>query len=643
MQRKPTVRVTKPFARRLSTSGIAAVSFLMAGVSHAQVTPVDVPTGQDELFSSRVLTSGLDNPWAMQWGPDDKIWLTERTSGEITRVDPVSGTQQLLLTVGDLYAGPQHEGLLGLALHPELLDGTGNDYVYVGHTVNNGSESEPDPSARIVRYTWDDRTQQLTEPMVLIEGLPAWNDHNAGRVVIGPDMKLYYSIGEQGANFGRNLRRPNLAQELPSAEEVESENWRTYSGKILRLNLDGSIPEDNPTIEGVRSHIYSYGHRNPQGIAFGPNGTLYETEHGPSSDDELNIIKPGGNYGWPIVAGFIDESAYTYINWSEVPADIDENTDPLPDSVQQTPESTLEGKMVDPLAAYWTVETNYPFGVQCGYICDPTIAPSSVFYYDAGDDGIAEWDNSVLIPTLKHGILYVQPLTEDGQEAKGMPVAWFNTQNRYRDILVSPDGREVFIATDAFGSASQAYGEGLSTTVLHNPGAILKFTYGDEAASAGLGLGSADRNGVLTAADAVTGSGPANADQPKEWEDPATGGSAANGVSDGSEATASDAVEVGDDSDVVEVAEQGLPKFIANCASCHGANGEGGAGAVLAGNENLADDGFVAETIVHGLGYMPAFGNQLSNQDIAHIGTYIRNSWGNEFGLLTEKTVVEER
>ena len=642
MTNRALPQATRPLARLLASGGMAAASLVLAGASVAQVTPVDVPTGENDLFSSRVLTTGLDNPWAMEWGPDNMIWVTERTTGEVTRVDPVSGTQQLLLSVGDVYVGPQHEGLLGLALHPELLQGTGNDYVYVGHTVNDSNVAEPDPSAQIVRYTWDERTQQLVDPVVLIEGLPAWNDHNAGRVLIGPDMKLYYSIGEQGANFGRNLRRPNLAQDIPTEEEVENENWRTYSGKILRLNLDGSIPEDNPVIEGVQSHIYSYGHRNPQGIDFGPDGTLYQTEHGPSSDDELNIIVPGGNYGWPIVAGFIDDSAYTYINWSEAPEDVDQNTDPLPASVPQMLESEFEGEMIEPLASYWPVEADYPFGDLCGYICNPTIAPSSALYYEAGENGVEEWDNSVLMPTLKHGMLYVQHLTEDGQEADGLPVGWFNTQNRYRDVLASPDGREIYIATDAFGSAAQLYGEGLSTTVLHNPGAILKFTYDGESGGGTLGIGSGVQDEDLLDADAEAGPDVMDADSPQEWEDPATGG-ADDSASADQEASAAGAVEMGDAADVDEVTERGLPKFMANCAGCHGASGQGGAGAILAGDESLADAEFVAETIIHGFGYMPAFGDQLSNQDIAQIGTYIRNAWGNDFGLLTQETVAEAR
>ena len=612
-------------ARTIAGGAVAATLMLSTSLATAQVTPVEVPQGQNDLFSSRVLTTALSNPWAMRWGPDDQIWVTERTSGEVTRIDPTTGAQQLLLTLEDVYTGPQHEGLLGLALHPELLQDTDNDYVYLSYTVNNGTAEEPDPSAQIVRYTWDNSLQQLVDPQIVIEGLPAWNDHNAGRVVIGPDEKLYYSIGEQGANFGRNLRRPNMAQVLPTAEEVEAQDWHTYSGKILRMELDGSIPEDNPEIEGVQSHVYSYGHRNPQGIGFGPDGTLYEVEHGPASDDEFNIIQAGGNYGWPNVAGFIDDQAYTYINWSEAPEGVDTNTDPLPDDVPQFAESDFEGEMIDPIATYFTVEDGYEFGQICGYICDPTVAPSSVLYYEAGEDGIAEWDNSILIPTLKHGTLYVQHLSEDGMEADGLPEAWLSTQNRYRDVIVSPDGRSVFIATDAFGSAAQKFGEGLNTSVLHNPGSILMFTYGEEGGSLGVTSGN-------DAGAAAAGGG----ENVQEWEDPNTGNEA---PAEGEEAAAG----VTEESDVAEIANLGAPKYAANCAMCHGPAGQGGAGAVLAGNGELADAEFVANTIVHGFGYMPAFGNQLSDDDIAQIGTFIRNNWGNDFGVLTTEQVSAAR
>src|SRR5690606_29396342 len=99
--------------------------------------------------------------------------------------------------------------------------------------------------------------------------------------------------------------------------ELSAANYRAYVGKSLRINLDGSVPADNPTIDGVRSHVYTYGHRNPQGLDFAPDGTLYSSEHGPKTDDEINILKPGANYGWPHVAGLQDNKAYEYARWAE--------------------------------------------------------------------------------------------------------------------------------------------------------------------------------------------------------------------------------------------------------------------------------------------------------------------------------------
>jgi mono/diheme cytochrome c family protein len=235
----------------------------------------------------------------------------------------------------------------------------------------------------------------------------------------------------------------------------------------------------------------------------------------------------------------------------------------------------------------------------------------------------------------------------------GLPEAWLSTQNRYRDVIVSPDGRTVYIATDAFGSAAQKFGEGLSTSVLHNPGAILMFTYGEEGGEGSLAIaGEAEAEAAATPAEGEAG--------PQEWEDPNTGkeageeqtdDGAANEDAAGEEteddAAAAEGAEttgaITQESDVAEVAALGAPKFAANCAMCHGAAGEGGAGAVLAGNERLSDAEFVAETIVHGFGYMPSFGDQLSDEDIAQIGTYIRNSFGNDFGILTTEQVTQAR
>lgn len=640
---------------QLVGGGALGLALMMStSLSMAQENPVEVEKGKDQLFSARVLTTGLSNPWEITWGPDDMIWVTERSTGEVTRVDPFTGAQQTLLTLEDFSVDVQHQGLLGMALHPELLQGTGNDYVYLAYTYEGGSTQSPDPRQKLVRYTYDEANQVLVDPVELISGVPAWNDHNAGRVKIGPDMKIYYTLGEQGANFGGNYQRPNLAQSLPSQEDVDAEQWQSYTGKVLRLNLDGSVPEDNPEIEGVRSHIFTYGHRNPQGIDFGADGTIYVSEHGPDTDDELNVLEPGGNYGWPNVAGYRDDSVYVYGNWSEAPADLRYIGRDIPDEVPQYLESEFEPEIVEPIATYWTVGDEYDFEGNCGWICNPTIAPGSIQYYAAGEDGIPEWDNSVLLPTLKHGTLYVQQLSEDGTEAAGLPTAWFGAQNRYRDTAIGADNRTVFIATDNFGTAAQLYGDRGFTNVLHNPGAILAFTYeGEDGAGqepSGLGLSpeategsqsSQAGDGTEQAVDDAS-DGTVNADVPNDEQSAPVPGDA-EGVAADPEAEAQAAATDTADSSFEELFDNGQTLYGINCGACHGAAGEGAQGPALAGNESLGDDQYLARTLVHGFGYMPPFGDQLNDLQIAAISTYIRNNWGNEFGPLQPGEVAEQR
>ena len=204
-----------------------------------------------------------------------------------------------------------------MALHPQLLQGASNDYVYVAFTYDNAAGPQLDRKLSVRRYTYDAAEQQLRDPKDLLTGLPAGSDHVSGRLVFGPDQKLYLSLGDQGSNFSRNRCTLNRAQELPDTQDIAARDWTKYQGKILRIDLDGSIPADNPVISGVRSHILSYGHRNVQGMVFGTDGKLYASEHGQGTDDEVNMIVAGKNYGWPNVAGRKDDKAYVYAVWSE--------------------------------------------------------------------------------------------------------------------------------------------------------------------------------------------------------------------------------------------------------------------------------------------------------------------------------------
>ncbi len=470
-------------AARVVLLGLASLSL---GVVTAQGDPVSVTEGA-EAFSKRVLATGLEFPWEITYGPDDYIWVTERSGKRVTRVNPKDGSKTIALTVDEALVGPQHEGILGMALHPELLQDTGNDYVYLAYTHNVGEDEAEniDRRAKLVRYSYDTETEKLGEPSEILSDLPASNDHNAGRLVFGPDGKLYYALGDQGNNQFANFLLPIRSQELPSAEQIAAKDWTLYAGKVLRLNTDGSVPEDNPEVGGVRSHIYTYGHRNPQGLAFGPDGTLYSSEQGPKSDDEVNILAAGKNYGWPEVAGYQDDRAYAYANWSETanpPADFTFSDYVVPEIVPQQAESDWSSPdFVEPIQAFFTVENSFDFAATCGFICWPTIAPPSVAYYSAGESGIEAWDNSLLITSLKHGAIYRLRLSDDAQSVEGEPLLYFDSANRYRDHAFSPDGRTIYISTDNEGLTADSAEGGLGfTPELENPGAILSFTYEGE-------------------------------------------------------------------------------------------------------------------------------------------------------------------
>jgi len=221
-----------------------------------------------------VVASGLRIPWALAFAPDGRLFFTERPG----RLRVIEAGQLRPQPVAELPVAAAGEGgLLGLALDPDF---GANGYLYVMYTYRQGQALRN----RISRLTL--KGPQAGDEMVLLDGILGAANHDGGRLKIGPDGKLYATCGD--------------AQQRDLAQARDSLN-----GKILRLNRDGTIPADNPF---PGSPVYSFGHRNPEGLAWqSGTGRLYATEHGPSGEmglcclDELNLIVPGGNYGWPVV------------------------------------------------------------------------------------------------------------------------------------------------------------------------------------------------------------------------------------------------------------------------------------------------------------------------------------------------------
>ena len=232
----------------------------------ATIAPADKPAD---------VVTGLDAPWSIVF-VDDAPLISERDSGNILEV--VGDRTRVVGAVADV-APAGEGGLLGLAVREEFL--------YVYFTSDDGDN-------RVVRYRLTGSTGSLglgpVEPV--LAGIPGGRTHNGGRIAFGPDGMLYISTGD--------------AQDRPTAQDPGS-----LSGKILRITPDGDVPADNPT---AGSPMWSLGHRNVQGIAWADDGTMFSSEYGQDTWDELNVIRKGGNYGWPRVEGKSEQFDSMYID-----------------------------------------------------------------------------------------------------------------------------------------------------------------------------------------------------------------------------------------------------------------------------------------------------------------------------------------
>ncbi len=211
-------------------------------------------------YSTEVLVTGLDTPWAIDFLPDGRMIFTERP-GKVSIFDGRETKVIAEIEVSEV----SESGLMGIAVNPEF-DLDENSFIYLYYTHESGN--------RISRFEFAE--DKLTGEVILIDNIPNARFHDGGRIKFGPDGKLYATTGDATI--------PSTAQDLNS-----------LAGKILRINKDGTVPEDNP----YGNYVWSYGHRNPQGIAWNSRGELYSAEHGPIRNDEVNFVEKGKNYGWP--------------------------------------------------------------------------------------------------------------------------------------------------------------------------------------------------------------------------------------------------------------------------------------------------------------------------------------------------------
>ena len=230
-------------------------------------------------FKVEKVAGGLEVPWSIVWAPDGRMIFTERP-GRVRVIENGTLRPQPLFVVTDVEAAGE-SGLMSVALHPQF---SSNRFLYLSYAYSEGGVR-----VRVVRYR--ETPEGLLDRRVIIENLPAARFHAGCRIRFGPDGKLYITTGDAG--------RRELAQQLDS-----------LAGKTLRVNDDGTVPQDNPFVgqQNARPEIWSIGHRNAQGLDFQPGTNLmFQTEHGPSGfdggqgGDEVNIVEKGKNYGWPVI------------------------------------------------------------------------------------------------------------------------------------------------------------------------------------------------------------------------------------------------------------------------------------------------------------------------------------------------------
>jgi len=239
-------------------------------------SPSPTPAGVAPTGTPQNVVTGLASPWSILRVSSQLTLVSERDSGVIERLTPSGALQKIGTVPGVVHDG--EGGLLGLAFL-EASPGTRTSWLYAYETTASDN--------RIVRMTLDDQFA-LGPPHVILSGLVTANHHDGGRIAFGPDGMLYATVGDAG-------------------DTSHSQDLKSLNGKILRMTPTGDVPDDNPF---PGSLIWSYGHRNPQGLAWDSHGQLYAAEFGQDTWDEFNKITKGANYGWPIVEGIAHDPRF---------------------------------------------------------------------------------------------------------------------------------------------------------------------------------------------------------------------------------------------------------------------------------------------------------------------------------------------
>ena len=343
-------------------------------------SPASAKTLKSEQHSFRVVTvaEGLDFPWGLAFLPDGGMLVTERSGnlrliaeGKLQRA-PVAGVPEVVAR--------GQGGLLDVALHPKFAE---NRLIYLAY-AGRGSKGV---STEVARGRFEGG--KLSDVEVIFSAAPKTRGgrHFGGRLLFAPDGTLFVTLGDRGSYM------------------AESQKTSNHIGTVVRINDDGSVPKDNPFAgrEDARPEIYTYGNRNVQGIALQPgSAAIWTHEHGPRGGDEVNILKPGANYGWPAITFGIDYSGATISDKTAAPG------------------------MQQPVV-YWV----------------PSIAPSGMAFYDG--DKFPNWKGDLFVGALAH--THLRRLELKGDKVVAQEVLLKDLGERIRDVRSGPDGF-LYVLTD---------------------------------------------------------------------------------------------------------------------------------------------------------------------------------------------------